>query len=70
MTAVKIIKVLGTSSESWEHAAEVAVSEASETVENISGVEVEDWTANVEDGQITHYKATVEVAFAVEDQRE
>ncbi|GAA0199261.1 dodecin family protein [Haladaptatus pallidirubidus] len=65
MTAVKIIKVLGTSEESWEDAAREAVEQASETIENISGIEVEDWTANVENGQITDYKTTVEVAFPV-----
>ncbi|WP_254543932.1 dodecin family protein [Halomarina pelagica] len=69
MTAVKIIKVLGTSSESWEDAAQEAVSKASETIHDISGVEVEDWTASVEDGKIVQYKATVEIAFPVEAQR-
>jgi flavin-binding protein dodecin len=66
MTAVKIIKVLGTSEESWEAAAEAAVAEASETIQDIHGVEVEDWTANIENGEITNYKTTVEVAFPVE----
>ncbi len=65
MTAVKIIKVLGTSEESWEDAAREAVEQASQTIEEISGIEVEDWTADVENGEITGYKATVEVAFPV-----
>ena len=65
MTAVKIIKVLGTSEESWEAAAQQAVDRASESIEDIRGIEVEDWTANVEDGEITNYKSTVEVAFPV-----
>lgn len=65
MTAVKIIKVLGTSDESWEDAAHEAVATASESIEDIQGVEVEDWTADVEDGEITGYKTTVEVAFPV-----
>jgi flavin-binding protein dodecin len=65
MTAIKIIKVLGTSTESWEDAAHEAVAQASESVDDISGVEVEDWTANVEDGEVTEYKTTVEVAFPV-----
>jgi flavin-binding protein dodecin len=67
MTAVKIIKVLGTSTESWEDASKEAVAQASETVESIHGVEVEDWTADVEDGRITQYKATVEIAFPVHE---
>ncbi len=65
MTAVKIIKVLGTSTESWQDAAHEAVSEASKTVDDIRGIEVQDHTATVEDGSITEYKATVEVAFPV-----
>jgi flavin-binding protein dodecin len=70
MTAVKIIKVLGTSSESWDDAVQEAVSEASKTVENIQGIEVQDHTANVDNGSITQYKATIEVAFPVREVRE
>ncbi|MBV0923499.1 dodecin family protein [Halomicroarcula limicola] len=69
MTAVKIVKVLGTSEESWEDAAREAVAQASETIDDIHGIEVEDWTANVENGQITEYKTTVEVAFPVHEQQ-
>lgn len=70
MTAVKIIKVLGTSTESWEDAVHEAVERASETVDDIRGVEVEDWTATVENGSITGYKATVEIAFPVREERQ
>jgi flavin-binding protein dodecin len=69
MSAVKIIKVLGTSTESWEHAASEAVAEASQTVDDIRGVEVESWTATVEGGSISEYRATVEIAFPVHDQQ-
>jgi flavin-binding protein dodecin len=67
MTAVKVIKVLGTSSESWEEAAQSAVERASETIDDIRGVEVHDWTASVEDGEISEFRATVEIAFPVEE---
>lgn len=70
MTAVKIIKVLGTSTESWEDAAQEAVAQATESVEGISGIEVEDWTAKVEDGHITEYKTTVNIAFPVHGHRD
>ncbi|WP_135825674.1 dodecin family protein [Halorussus ruber] len=69
MTAVKIIKVLGTSEESWEQAAHEAVEQASHTIDDIHGVEVEDWTADVENGEIQNYKTTVEVAFPVHEQQ-
>jgi flavin-binding protein dodecin len=67
MSAVKVIKVLGTSGESWQDAAEEAVLEASETVQGIQGVEVESWTANVQDDEVVEYRATVEIAFPVSD---
>lgn len=67
MTAVKVIKVLGTSEESWEDAAREAVAQSSETIHDIKGVEVEDWTASVENGTVTEYKATVEIAFPVQE---
>ncbi|WP_313696186.1 dodecin family protein [Halorarum halobium] len=69
MTTIKIIKVLGTSEQSWEDAAKEAIAEANETIDDIHGVEVEGWTAEVEDGEITQYKATAEVAFPVHDER-
>lgn len=67
MTAVKIITVLGTSTESWDDAAQEAVATASETIDDVHGVEVEDKTATVEDGQITEYKTTVQIAFPVQE---
>ena len=69
MVAVKIIKVLGTSEESFEDAVREAVEKASESVDDVSGVEVEDWTATVDDGEITQFKATVEIAFPVHEQQ-
>jgi flavin-binding protein dodecin len=67
MTTVKIVKVLGSSEESWDDAAEEAVQTASETIEGITGVEVEDKTAKVENGEIVEYKTTLEVAFPVNE---
>ena len=67
MTAVKVIKVLGTSEESWEDAAREAYDRASQTVDDIHGLEVESWTAHVEDGEIAEYRATVELAFPVHE---
>lgn len=66
MPAVKVIRVMGTSEESWEEAAQEAFAEASRTIDDISGLNVERWTADIEDGEIVKYKATTEIAFPVE----
>lgn len=65
MTAVKVIEVIGTSSDSWDDAVQEAVEQASETISDIRGVDVIDWTAEVEDGSLTEYKATVHIVFPV-----
>jgi hypothetical protein len=65
MTAVKIVRVLGTSDTSWEDAAREAVSEASKTIDDVHGVEILDQTADVIDGEIAQYKTTVQLAFPV-----
>ncbi|MBO8127275.1 MAG: dodecin domain-containing protein [Firmicutes bacterium] len=63
---VKVIELVGESKENWEDAIQNAVSEASKTVRNISGVEVLNFTCDVEDGKITDYKCDVHVAFKVD----
>lgn len=66
MPAVKVIEVVGTSTESWDAAAREALVQAKKTIHGISGVEVLDMTASVEDGEITDYKTTVKIAFKVD----
>lgn len=66
MSVVKIITVLGTSDESWEDAAQQAVTQASETIQNIQGVEVVSQTAAVDGTDITQYKTTVDISFEIE----
>ncbi len=62
----KVIKLVGNSSDSWEHAAQNALDDADETLENINGIEIESQTADVEDGQIQHYRTTVHVSFELQ----
>ncbi|MGI6558505.1 MAG: dodecin family protein [Limnochordia bacterium] len=67
MTVIKVVELVGESQTSWEDAVKKAVQEASKTVRNISGVEVLNWTGDVdEEGNIVDYKADVQIAFRVE----
>lgn len=65
MTVAKVIEVIGVSDESWEGAVKDAVREASKSIDGITGVEVINNTANVKDGNLMDYKATVKIAFGV-----
>jgi len=57
--------VIGVSDESFEHAVELAVAKAAESINGITGVEVETFSAKVSDGKIVQYRATVKLAFVV-----
>lgn len=69
MTTVKVVELVGESPTSWDEAVANAVADAAQTLDNISGVEVSNLTANVSNGRITEYKANVKIAFAVDDRR-
>jgi len=62
---VKVVELVGESKESWEDAVQNAVYEASKSIENISGVEIYNFTGDVEEGKIVDYKANIKVAFNV-----
>jgi flavin-binding protein dodecin len=65
-TVVKVIELVGTSTESWQRAAEEAIREASQSLRHITGVDIVKQTAHVEGGKITEYRTTMNVAFVVE----
>lgn len=62
---VKVIELVGTSSHNWTDAVDNAVMEASRSIDDILGVEVTNFTANIDNGHIAEYKADVKVAFKV-----
>lgn len=66
MAVVKVVELVGNSETSWEDAVHQAVRAAAKTVRNIRGVEVLNWTGEIEGDKITGYKANVQVAFVVE----
>ncbi|MDR7865324.1 MAG: dodecin family protein [Sporomusaceae bacterium] len=65
MGVVKVIELVGTSRQNWTDAVDNAVSEASKTIDDILGVEVTNFTANIDNGRIAEYKADVKIAFHV-----
>jgi dodecin len=67
MAAVaKVVRVIGSSPESWAKAGDAAVQEAAKTVRGISGAHVISMSAQVEDGKISEFRTTVDIAFGVE----
>lgn len=65
-SVAKVIEIVGSSKKSWADAADAAVEVASQSINNITGVQVGAMTASVRDGKISTYKTTVKIAFGVE----
>ncbi|MFW6153314.1 MAG: dodecin family protein [Halobacteriota archaeon] len=64
--SVKVVELIGESDESWEAAAQQALDDASETIDGISGVDIVNQTAKVENNEIVQYRTTVHLAFPVQ----
>ena len=65
-SVAKVIQLGGSSDQSFSDAVRVAVSQASETIRGITGVDVVSSQAVVSDGNITQYRVTVNIAFGIE----
>ncbi len=63
---VRVVDLIGVSSESWSDAARQAVARASETIRHITGLDVLKSSAVVKNGKIVEYHVDVKVAFIVE----
>ena len=62
----KKIQLVGTSTESFSHAAANAIAKAGETIRNMSWFEVVEQRGNIGDGEIRQYQVTVNIGFRVE----
>ena len=62
----KVIELVGTSTESWERAASVAVERAAQTLRDLRIAEVVQLDMQLEEGKIVAYRAKVKVSFKYE----
>ncbi|WKZ42727.1 MAG: dodecin family protein [Anaerolineales bacterium] len=62
----KIIELVGTSTESWEKAASVAVERAAKSLRDLRIAEVAQLDMVIDDGKVTAYRAKVKVSFKFE----
>jgi flavin-binding protein dodecin len=63
---VRVIEMVGVSSEGWSDAARQVVTRASQTLRHITGLDVVKSSAVIRDGKIVEYHVNVKLAFVVE----
>jgi len=64
----KVITLVGTSTESWEKAADAAVAKASKSIRDLRIAQIEDLDLQIENGKVNAYRAKVKVSFKYEDE--
>jgi flavin-binding protein dodecin len=63
----KVIELVGTSSESWEKAAALAVQRAAESLRDLRIAEVVEMDLQLDEGKVVAYRTKVKVSFKYED---
>ncbi len=64
----KVIELVGSSSESWEKAAQNAISLASKTLRDLRVAEVVQMDMHIQDGKVRTYRTKLKVSFKFEGQ--
>ncbi len=62
----RFTEVVGTSAESWERAAALAVETAAKSLRDLRVAEVTKLDMVIEDGRVTAYRARVSISFKLE----
>ena len=63
----KVIELIGSSAESWEKAAENAITTAAKTIQDIRIAEVVETDLVVEDGKVKAYRTKLQVSFKIHE---
>jgi dodecin len=67
MPVMKVIELMGQSTESWEAAAREVITEASETLRGVQSIYIKHFMAEVADGEITNFRVNAKVTFRVDN---
>jgi flavin-binding protein dodecin len=67
MAIASISTITSASPVSWQHAAELGLERARQTLRGITGMKVIEEKARVEDGEIVEFLVTLQVIFLLED---
>ncbi len=60
---IRVAEFVGESHQDWQDAVNMAIADAAKTYRNITGVEVNNWTASVKGDRIVDYKANIKIAY-------
>jgi flavin-binding protein dodecin len=65
MTIIQVAELLVESSHGWQDATHKALLEASNTIQNIQSIYLQDYQTRIEDGGVVNYRVHVKVSYKV-----
>ena len=65
-SAYKVIEIVGSSTTSWEEAANYAIKKAAESINNLRVAEVVEQDMKIENGKITAFRTKLRLSFKIE----
>lgn len=65
----RVIEVIGTSAESWDKAAKIAVERAAESLRDLRIAEVVEQDVQVKDGKVELYRVKLNLSFKYEPEK-
>jgi dodecin len=63
MSIYRVVRIIGTSTTSWEEAAKSAMEEAAKSLEDLRVAEVELLDVRLQDNKVVEYRARVRASF-------
>jgi len=66
MSVARVTKVVASSPHGWKEAVDEAIKRAAKTLRNITGLEILEQKAMIEDGRIIEYRVTINIMFWLE----
>ena len=63
----KVVEIIGSSPESWEHAARICIERASKTLTDLRIAEVVTQDLKIEEGKITAFRTKMRLSFKFKD---
>jgi len=67
MSVAKVTEITASSDKSFDHAMEVGIKRAAETLDGIQGAWVNEMTVRVEGNRIVEYRVNMKVTFVLKD---
>ena len=69
MSLVKVVEVVAQSEKSFDDATRQAVKEAAKSVRGIKSIWIDNFSADIEDEKIVHYRVNAKISFLLEGNR-